>query len=143
MACKKDKDMTSEILKRAGAAVVLGSLWFSYSVVLQILVIMAIAILMLSCVVLKFRDPLLQSRWKRLVRIFNIDVTFTALALTMFLSGSRFLSSGAEVGSSAAVWARRLTILAGAFFLGGAFGKVILKFISEVYIRKWRKTSEA
>jgi len=143
MGCKTDKDAASEILKRVGVVFVLGSFWFSYSVVLQILTGMAIAILIFSCVVLKYKEPLLQSRWKRLVRIFNIDVTFTALALTMFLSGSRFLSSGAEVGSSAAVWAGRLTILAGAFFLGGAFGKVILKFISEVYIRKWRKTSEA
>jgi hypothetical protein len=143
MACKKDKDMTSEILKRAGAAVVLGSLWFSYSVVLQILVIMAIAILMLSCVVLKFRDPLLQSRWKRLVRIFNIDVTFTVLALTMFLSGSRLLSSGAEAGSSAAVWAGRLTILAGGFFLGGAFGQVICDFILKLYHLKQKKINVA
>ncbi len=142
MVCKKDKDMMSEILKRVGAAIVLGSLWFSYGVVLQILVGMAIAILILSCIVLKFGERLSQSRWKRLVKIFNIDITFMALALTMALSGSRLLSSGAEAGSSAAVWAGGLTILAGGFFLGGAFGKVISRFIREVYLLKLRKINE-
>jgi hypothetical protein len=143
MACKKDKGMTSEILKRVGAAIVLGSLWFSYSVVLQILVGMAIAILILSCIVLKFGERLSQSRWKRLIKIFDVDITFTALALTMFLSGGRLLSSGIEAGSSAAVWAGRLTILAGGFFLGGALGQVISKFISKIYPRKQRKINEA
>jgi hypothetical protein len=143
MGYSKDKDTMSEILKRVGAAIVLGSLWFSYSVVLQVLVGTAIAILALSCVVLKFREPLSQSRWKRFVKIFSIDITFMALALTMALSGSRLLSSGAEVGSSAAVWAGWLTILAGGFFLGGAFGQVISKFIREVYLLKQRKINEA
>lgn len=131
---------TSEIIKRIGVAIALGSLWFSYSIVLQVLASLAIAILIFSCIVLKFRERLLQSRWKKLVALFDFDITFVGLALTMVLSGSRLVNSGLEAHVLAGVIAGWLIILAGGFFLGGAFGQVISRFILKLCHRKPKKS---
>jgi len=129
----------SEIIKRIGVAIALGSLWFSYSIVLEVLASIAIAILILSCIVLKFRERLSQSRWKKLVEVSDFDITFAGLALTMVLAGSRLVISGLEAHVSAGVIAGWLIILAGGFFLGGAFGQGITKIILESYHRKPKK----
>ena len=131
---------TPEIIKRIGVAIVLGSLWFSYSIVLEVLASIVIAILILSCIVLKFRERLSQSRWKKLVEVFDIDVTFIALALTMVLSGARLISSGLEAHVLAGVIAGWLIILAGGFFLGGAIGQGISKIIPKSCHQKPKKS---
>jgi len=132
-------NLTSEIIKRLGVAIVLGSLWFSYNIVLQVLASIAIAILVFSCAVLRFRERLSQSRWKKLAEISELDITFAGLALTMILAGSRLVIGGLEAHVSAGIIAGWLIILAGGFFLGGAFGQGITKIILELYHRKPRK----
>ena len=132
-------NLTSEILKRIGVAIILGSLWFSYGVVFQVLASLAIAIIILSCIVLKFRERILQSRWKKLVELFDFDITFVGLALTMVVSGARLVSSGLEAHVLAGVIAGWLVILAGGFFLGGAFGQVISRFILKLCHREPKK----
>jgi hypothetical protein len=132
-------NIKSEIAKRIGVAITLGSLWFQYNAVLKVLAIIGIVILVISCIALGFRGRFSQTWWKKLVTVSEFDITFTALALTMALSGTSLLSSGAKAGSSAAVVAGVLIILAGGFFLGGAFGQSISQIISESWHRKLKK----
>lgn len=134
-------NQTSEILKRIGFAIVLGSLWLSYSIVLEILAGIVIVTLMLSCIVLKFRERLSQSRWKKLVELSDFDVTFAALALTMFLSGAHLVNSGLEDEVLAGVIVGVLIILAGCFFLGNVFGHSVSQIISELRHRKSKAQS--
>jgi hypothetical protein len=124
----------TEIIKRAGVVIALGSLWFSYSITFQVLSIIGMVIIALSCVALGFRERLLQSRWKRLAEISaGLDVTFAGLALTMVLAGSRLVIDGSEAHSLAGIIAGLLVISAGVFFLGGAFGQAISKIILQLY----------
>lgn len=131
--------MKTELTKRVGVAIALGSLWFSYSVTLQVLAIIGMAIIALSCVALGFRERLLQSRWKKLAEISGLDITFAGLALTMVLAGSRLAIDGSKAHALAGIIAGWLVISAGVFFLGGAVGQGISKVILELYRRKPKK----
>jgi hypothetical protein len=134
------QEMKTEIIKRAGVVIALGSLWFSYGITLQVLAGIVMAIIALSCVALVFRERLLQSRWKKLAEISELDITFTGLALTMVLAGSRLVIDGSKAHALAGIIAGLLIISAGLFFLGGAIGQSIRTIALQVCHRKVEKS---
>ncbi len=113
----------SEIAKRVGVAITLLSFWSLYNTTLQVLAWIVVTILVISCVILPFRNRLLRSRWHRLAEYSTFEVTFAALGLGMVTSGVRL------VASSGLVWGGIATIAAGFLFIGAGIGENMAKLI--------------